>query len=81
MLRYLLFITERKELKPLWPAFWCSVLNRYQHPICMQVQVPAAPLAFQIPSIAPEKAEDDGPDAWVPAIHVGYPDSVPGTRF
>lgn len=47
----------------------------------MQVQVPAAPLAFQIPSIAPEKAEDDGPDAWVPAIHVEYPDSVPGTRF
>lgn len=45
-------------------------LVQCRHPSWVLVQIPATPLAIQLPVNAPGKAMEDGPGAW-PRPHVG----------
>lgn len=38
-------------------------------------------LPFQLLANVPRKAEDDGPDAWAHATHLGDWDGVPGSQL
>lgn len=42
-------------------------------------QVPAVALLIQLPANVMEKAEDEDPSAWAPAMHVGDLDEVSGS--
>lgn len=48
----------------------------YQHPIWKLVPVPTTPILFQFPTNGLGKAEEDGPDAWAPATHMGDSDEA-----